>query len=112
MRKGGPFGDSRTRSRSLRRRHGRTQQRESVRRPLSRIPPLRFKVEYDPVDQLYDLDGEFGISVSANSRSDLYQELQEALSMLWIEYGEESPDRLSPKARQLRNELRKRLTAA
>ena len=75
-------------------------------------PPLRFKVRYDPRDQLYDLDGEFGISVSASSRSDLDDELQEALSMLWIEYGEESPDRLSPKAQRLRTDLRKRLTAA
>ena len=75
-------------------------------------PPLRFKVRYDPRDELYDLDGEFGISVSASSRSDLDDELQEALSMLWIEYGEESPDRLSPKAQRLRADLRKRLTAA
>ena len=75
-------------------------------------PPLRFKVKYDPRDRLYDLDGEFGISVSASSRSDLHHELQEALSVLWIEYGEESPDRLSPKARRLRTDLRKRLTAA
>ena len=75
-------------------------------------PPLRFKVRYDPRDELYDLDGEFGISVSASSKSDLHHELQEALSMLWIEYGEESPDRLSPKAQRLRTDLRKRLTAA
>ena len=75
-------------------------------------PPLRFKVRYDPRDQLYDVDGEFGISVSASSPSDLHHELHEALSMLWIEYGKESPDRLSPKARRLRTDLRKRLTAA
>jgi len=75
-------------------------------------PPLRFKIRYDPRDALYDLDGEFGISVSASSQSELRHELQEALSMLWIEYGEESPDRLSPKARRLRDDLRKRLTAA
>lgn len=75
-------------------------------------PPLRFKVKYDPRDQLYDVDGEFGISVSASSKSDLHHELQEALSMLWIEYGEEPPDRLSPKAQRLRTDLRKRLTAA
>ena len=75
-------------------------------------PPLRFKVTYDPRDRLYDLDGEFGISVSASSRSDLHHELQEALSVLWIEYAEESPDRLTPKARRLRTDLRRRLTAA
>ena len=75
-------------------------------------PPLRFKVTFDPRDQLYDVDGEFGISVSASSRRDLHHELHEALSMLWIEYGEESPDRLSPKSRRLRADLRERLTAA
>ena len=80
--------------------------------PYRASPPLRFTVTYDPSDELYDLDGEFGISVSADSRSDLHHELQEALSMLWIEYGEESPERLSPKARRLRTDLRKRLTAA
>jgi hypothetical protein len=80
--------------------------------PYRASPPLRFKVTYDLVDELYDLDGDFGISVSASSRSDLDDELREALSMLWIEYGEESPDRLSPKARRLRTDLRKRLTAA
>ena len=80
--------------------------------PYRASPPLRFTVRYDPFDRLFDLDGEFGISVSAYSRSDLHHELQEALSMLWIEYGEESPERLSPKAQRLRTDLRKRLTAA
>ena len=80
--------------------------------PYRASPPLRFTVKYDPLDELYDLKGEFGICVSAYSRSDLHHELQEALCMLWIEYGEESPDRLSPKARRLRIDLRKRLTAA
>ena len=80
--------------------------------PYRASPPLRFKVRYDPVDGLYDLDGDFGISVSASSKSDLDDELREALSMLWIEYGEESPDRLSPKAQRLRTDLRERLTAA
>ena len=80
--------------------------------PYRASPPLRFKVKYDRLDRLHDLDGDFGISLSASSRFDLHYELQEALSMLWMEYGEESPDRLSPKARQLRRDLRKRLTAA
>ena len=80
--------------------------------PYRAEPPLRFKVSYDARDRLYDLDGEFGIAVSAYSRSELHHELHEALSMLWIEYGEESSDRLSPKARGLRARLRKRLQVA
>ncbi len=79
--------------------------------PYRASPPLRFRVKYDPHDELYDVDGEFGISVTVPTKSDLHHELNEALSMLWIEYGEESPDRLSPKARRLRTDLRKRLTA-
>ena len=75
-------------------------------------PPLRFKVSYDPRYGLYDLDGEFGIFVSASSWPELDAELQEVLSMLWIEYGQESPDRLSPEAQRLHTDLRKRLTAA
>lgn len=75
-------------------------------------PPLRFKYKCCPHNELYELEGEFGISVSASSPSELHSELQEALSMLWIEYGDESPERLSPKARRLRSDLRKRLRAA
>ena len=75
-------------------------------------PPLRFHVTYDAEDQLYDLDGDFEISLSANSRPQLLQELNEVLSMLWIDYAQEQPDRLSPKAQDLRTELRDRLRAA
>ena len=75
-------------------------------------PPLRFHVRYDPDDELYDLNGDFGISLSADSRPELLRELDEALSMLWIEYAQEQPDRLSPKARDLRAELRRRLRTA
>ena len=75
-------------------------------------PPLRFHVTRDPDDKLYDLDGEFGISLSAETRPKLLRELNDALSMLWVEYAEERPERLSPKARHLRAELRDRLRAA
>ena len=75
-------------------------------------PPLRFRARYDPDDELYDLDSDFGISLSAHSRPELLRELDEALSMLWTEYTQEQPDRLSPKARDLRTELRRRLRSA
>ena len=63
--------------------------------------PLRFHVTYDAEGQLYDLDGDFEISLSANSRPQLLQELNEVLSMLWIDYAQEEPERFSPKARDL-----------
>ena len=75
-------------------------------------PPLRFHVTYDAEDQLYELDGDFEISLSADSRPQLLQELNEVLSMLWIDYAQEEPDRLSPKAQDLRAELLNRLRAA
>lgn len=72
-------------------------------------PPLQFHVTFHSQKGIYELDGDFGISVSAYSPPELHQELHEALSMLWIEYGEESPSRLSPKARKLRKSLRDRI---
>ena len=76
------------------------------------IPPLRFHVSYDAEDRLYDLDGDFEITLSANSRPELLRELHEVLTMLWIDYAQEEPTRLSPKARDLRTELLHRLQAA
>ena len=75
-------------------------------------PPLRFVVTHDPDDGLYDLVGDFGISLSAESRPLLLEELNEALSMLWLEYADEQPEVLSAKARRLRAKLRERLRAA
>lgn len=75
-------------------------------------PPLRFHVTYDAEDRLYDLDGDFEISLSADSRPQLLQELNEVLSMLWIDYAQEEPEQLSPSARELRTELSDRLRAA
>ena len=75
-------------------------------------PPLRFRVTYDAEDQLYDLDGDFEIFLSANSRPQLLEELNEVLAMLWLDYAQEEPKRLSPKARELRTELLDRLRAA
>ena len=72
-------------------------------------PPLRFSVHFDQKDQLYDLDGDFNITVFAESRSDLETELLEELRMLWLEYAQDDPKRLSREARKLRKELRARL---
>ncbi len=75
-------------------------------------PPLRFDVTYDADDELFDLEGDFEISLSAGSRPKLLRELNEVLSMLWLDYAQEEPDRLSPRARNLRAELLARLQAA
>ena len=72
-------------------------------------PPLLFSVHFDQKDQLYDLDGDFDITVFAESRSGLDTALREELRMLWLEYAQEDPERLSREARKLRKELRGRL---
>ena len=79
--------------------------------PYRAVPPLRFHVSYDDEDQLYDLEGDFEIALSANSRPALLRELHQVLSMLWVDYAQEEPERLSPKARDLRTELLRRLRA-
>jgi len=75
-------------------------------------PPLRFHVSYDTEDRLYDLEGDFAITLAAKSRPELLRELHQVLSMLWVEYAQEEPKRLSPKARDLRTELLGRLQTA
>lgn len=75
-------------------------------------PPLRFRIHYDSEDQLYSLDGDFDISLSAGSRHQLLPELREVLSMLWSDYAQEEPQRLSPKSCELRAELLDRLREA
>lgn len=71
-------------------------------------PPLHFDVEFDREDQLYDLQGDFDVTLSDESRSELMAALDATLKMLWIEYALEDPQRLSPKGRKLRDEIRGR----
>lgn len=72
-------------------------------------PPLNFRVKFDPECKLYDLRGEFGIILSAPSRIDLMENLNDALRLLWDEYAKEDPERLSGDAQDLRNEINNRL---
>ena len=69
------------------------------------VPPLHFDVTFDRRDLLYDLTGDFGITLSAESRSQLADSLTETLEMLWTEYAQENPETLSCKARELRRDL-------
>lgn len=72
------------------------------------VPPLHFPIAFDRRDGLYDLEGDFGISLWAESRSILENSLKEELAMLWTEYAREEPSLLSPKAQRLRDDLLKR----
>ena len=74
-------------------------------------PPLRFDVVFDRDASVHELSGEFNIVLSAPTRAELEEMLAETLELLWREYAEEAPAALSPKAIDLRNQLRARITA-
>ena len=71
-------------------------------------PPLHFQVSVDR-NQIYYLRGGFGIELSAKSLQELEDALDSTLEMLWEEYAEERPERLSGDARKLRLALRDRI---
>ena len=71
-------------------------------------PPLRFNVTFDKADALYDLEGPFDVMLSADSREDLADALKAELNLLFADYAEGDPARLSSGAKKLRNEIRGR----
>ena len=73
-------------------------------------PPLRFQINVGrPRNQVYDLRGDFGIELSAESRPELEEALDSTLDMLWEEYAQERPERLSGDARRLQSALLDRI---
>ena len=68
-------------------------------------PSLCFAVKFDPESCLYDLKGDLGICFFAEERSELADMLGEEIQMLWDEYAQEHPHRLSPEGLKLRNDL-------
>lgn len=74
-------------------------------------PPLQFAVVFDRDAETHELSGEFDIVLSAPTRAELEEMLAETLELLWREYAEEDPAALSPKAANLRAQLRARITA-
>lgn len=75
-------------------------------------PPLRFDVAFNRGDRLYELAGEFGIVLASRTRDELEELLDDTLCMLWREYAEEDPAALSPRALELRRQLRSRIAPA
>ena len=71
-------------------------------------PPLRFNVTFDKADALYDLQGPFDVMLSALSREDLADALKAELNLLFADYAEGDPARLSSDAKELRDEIRGR----
>lgn len=76
-------------------------------------PPLSLHPTMDEESgQLYVLSEEgLGIHVFAQTREQLADDLAEQLIFQWDAYARESPDRLTPPARRLREALRTRMRA-
>ena len=70
--------------------------------------PLRFDVAFHREDALYDLEGPFGITLSAESREDLADALEAELQLLLADYAEGDPAQMSSGAGELREQLRSR----
>ena len=70
--------------------------------------PLCFDVVFHREDALYDLEGPFGILLSAESREDLADALEAELQLLLTNYAEGDPAQMSSGAKKLREQLRSR----
>ena len=70
--------------------------------------PLRFDVVFDQSDALYDLQGPFGIHLSASSREELADALEAELRLLLADYGKGDPAHMSSDAKKLREQIRSR----
>ena len=70
--------------------------------------PLRFDVAFDQADALYDLQGPFGIHLSAGCREDLADALEAELRLPLVDYGQGDPARMSSDAKKLRAQIRGR----
>ncbi len=83
-------------------------------RALILHPPLTLTPHLDQESgQLYvATDKRLGVHVFARTRELLAEELAEQLLFLWDAYALEDPSRLTESARQLRNELRRRVEEA
>ena len=75
-------------------------------------PPLRFEVSFDAEAALFDLEGDFGVILCAETRDELEDLLADTLGLQWDEYALAGPDALSPKAQELRLELLQRYIPA
>lgn len=74
-------------------------------RVLQPVRAIEFHVAFNKETELYEIEGEFGVILAAETRPQLESILDEELAMLWQEYAKEDPENLTDKARQLRDDL-------
>lgn len=67
--------------------------------------PVSFPVKFDVDTQLFEIEGEFGVIIGAETRPHLESHLYAEMSMLWTEYAEVSEEVLSSSAKALRSDM-------
>ncbi len=71
-------------------------------------PPLLYQVEFCPKSYIYVIKGDFEITLAAESRIELETTLLDLLDIYWIDYAQGDPNRFTPSALELGEELRQR----
>lgn len=77
---------------------------EGVR--LAAKESLRFEVNYDPEDEIYDLEGPLGIYLFAETRELLLDVLLDDLQILWRDFAVGDQSNLDGSAQRLGAEMR------
>jgi hypothetical protein len=68
--------------------------------------PLVFPVAFNPMEGIYTVEGDFHMMVSAETRAELEDAVDDALAFLWREYVVSDPRTLSGDAQSLREQLK------
>jgi hypothetical protein len=68
--------------------------------------PLEFPVTFNPMEGIYTVAGDFHMMVSAETRAELEDAVDDALAFLWCEYVVSDPQTLSGDAQALREQLK------
>jgi hypothetical protein len=79
-------------------------------RRYSAIRPLEFPVTFSPMEGIYTAAGDFHMMVSAETRPELEDAVDNALAFLWREYVVSDPQLLSGDAQSLREQLKSAFT--
>jgi hypothetical protein len=72
--------------------------------------PLEFPVAFNPMEGIYTVAGDFHMMVSAETRAELEDAVDDALAFLWCEYVVSDPQTLSGDAQALREQLKSTFT--
>ena len=73
-------------------------------------PPLIYDVGLMEEDSRYFIDGELGIALSADSRSELESALDELLQLFWRKFAIADDTSLSQSGRRLKREVNERMS--